>query len=90
MGCGARRRFTRWSGGKPRSSQIRVTVLVATVLSWTRISQSRVDGPHADCRALHASLGDLEDEPLRVVQHLFDVVPAFVALADDLGNLAGD
>src|SRR5262245_59120124 len=48
------------------------------------------DGAHGERRALHAPLGDLEDEPLRVVQHLLDVVAPFVALADDLGGDADE
>jgi hypothetical protein len=42
---GARRRFTRWSGGKPRSLQIRVIVLVATSRPVTPLTTKALSNP---------------------------------------------
>src|SRR4029434_4078136 len=43
-----------------------------------------------DGRALHAPLGDLEDQPLRIVEQLVHVVAGLVALPDDLGGDADE
>ena len=57
-------------GGEPGD------VLLALVEPLDVLEGVLEDGPHREGRALHAPLGDLEDQPLGVVEQLVHVVPA--------------
>src|SRR6185295_17785975 len=68
------------AGGEPGD------VLLAVVQLLDVLEGVLQDRPHRKGRALHTPLGDLEDQPLRVVEQLVHVVAGFVALPDDLGG----
>src|SRR5438132_2074841 len=70
--------------GEARGQSGDVLLLVVELLDL--LEGALEDGAHGEGGALHAPLGDLEDEPLGVVQHLLDVVAPVVAPADDLGG----
>src|SRR5712692_10431269 len=70
--------------GEPRRQTGHVLLLVVQLLDL--LEGALEDGTERQGRPLHAALGDLEDEPLGVVQHLLDVVAPVVAAADDLGR----
>src|SRR5713226_3717659 len=68
------------AGGEPGD------VLLAVVELLDVLEGILQDGPHREGRPLHPPLGDLEDQPLRVVEQLVHVVPGLVALPDDVGG----
>ena len=59
-------------------------MLLAVVEPLDVLERVLEDGPDGHRRALHAALGDLEDQSLGVVEQLVDRLARLVALPDDL------